>query len=555
MPNARWNVREPAPAEFLRAFPNLPPLATQLLYNRDLHDPAEAEEFLNAGDALTWDASTLPDMDRAVARLYQALLSGEKIAIYGDFDTDGVTATALLVQAFEELGGQVVPYIPHRTEDGHGLNVKALRDLLDQGCTVVITADCGITGVQDGEMPSGFDLIVTDHHLPSSDDLPYFAAVNPHLANSSYPFKELTGVGIAFKLVQALFATIGRPWQKSHLELVALGTIADVGELRGENRFLVRNGLDVLRETQRPGLRALADVAHVSLDTADAEDIGFALSPRLNAAGRMAHADTSFRLLTTSSPEEALSLAMELESLNLRRRELTRTLVDEAHAQIDAGVGIGPLLMVGGEDFLPGIAGLVAGRLAEEFYRPAFVYHRGEEFTQGSARSIKEFNVTEALDACADLLVRYGGHHQAAGFRTRTEDLPALHDRLTKFAQQELGALDLQPSLDIDAETSPSALPGKVAVFLSRLEPFGEGNPMPTFLSRGLQVVQSRRIGDGSHLRFQLRDERTVWEAVAFNQGHRLEQIGDTLDVVYNLRVNRWRRRSKLELNIVDLQA
>jgi len=550
----RWHVAEQLPDELPEIFNGFSPIIAHILFNRGLTTREALKTYLTIDKDLTADPLLLPGMDQVVTRILSAVASNELIGIYGDFDTDGVTATALLVQAFEELGVSTVPYIPHRVEEGHGLNIAAVNRLRDQGCTVIITADCGINGIENGVLPKDVDLIVTDHHLPS-DEIPlYFAAINAHLPSSEYPFPELTGVGIAFKLVEAIFAELGRDLQPEYLELVALGTIADVGSLTGENRYLVHHGLDVLRRTERAGLRALADVARVSLENVDAEGIGFSLSPRLNAAGRMQHAMTSFQLLTTDSDQEARKLALELENMNLQRRNLTNSLLEKAYGQINDLDPLPSLLMVGGPEFLPGICGLVAGRIAEDLYIPAISYRLDGEFTTGSARSIPEFNITAALDECADLLVQYGGHHQAAGFKVETGKLPLLRERLEEIASKQLTSLSLEPTIDIDKEVSLVDLSTDLMEYLVQLEPCGEGNRQPVFLSMNVKVVDRHRMGDGSHVRLQLNEGGVTREAVAFRQGHRWDEMTEFLDVVYRLRENRWRGKSTLQMNIIDFR-
>jgi single-stranded-DNA-specific exonuclease len=550
----RWRVAEPPPDKFAEVFDGFSPIIASILFNRGLTSRGAVKTYLAIDKELTADPLLLPGMDQVVPRVLKGIADNELIGIYGDFDTDGVTATALLVQAFEELGISTIPYIPHRVEEGHGLNLAAVNRLRDRGCTLIITADCGINGMENGAVPKDVDLIVTDHHLPSDETPSYFAAINAHLPSSRYPYPELTGVGIAFKLVEAIFAALGRDVTRDHLELVALGTIADVGSLMGENRYLVHHGLDVLRQTQRVGLRALADVARVPLENVDAESIGFALSPRLNAAGRMQHAMTSFQLLTTRSDQEAKKLALELDNMNLQRRNLTGSLLEEAYRQIDDLDPLPSLLMVGGTEFLPGICGLVAGRIAEELYIPAISYRLGQEFTTGSARSIPEFNITAAFDECADLLVQYGGHRQAAGFKVKTENLSLLRARLEEIAYLQLNPLSLEPTIEIDAEVSLAQLSIDLMEFLGQLEPCGEGNRQPTFLSMNVRVADRRRMGDGSHVRLQLSGEGVIREAVAFRQGHRWDEMTESIDVIYHLRENRWRGKSNLQMNIIDFR-
>lgn len=554
---SQWRLASPPPEEVQRALASYPPLAVQLLYNRGIASREEAERFLAADERLFSDPFLLPDMDRAVGRLLRALYRGERIAVYGDFDADGVTATALLVEALQALGADPIPYIPHRVNEGHGLNSTALRILRDKGCTLVVTADCGITGLQDGgEAPKGLDIIVTDHHLPTGDWSHALAAVNPHLPSvRPYPWPQLAGVGLALKLVQALFFALGRPWDESLLGYAALGTVADVAPLIGENRYIVHHGIQALRRTQRPGLQALARQAGVALSSLDSETIGFALAPRLNAAGRLEHAELSLRLLLTQDPAEAQALAERLGLLNIRRQELTRKALTQAEEELhrqETEAPIASLLMVGGADFPAGIVGLVAGRLAERFYRPAVVYQQDGDYVRGSARSIPEFDVTAAIARCADLLSRFGGHRQAAGFTAPAANLEPLRRRLLEIAREELADLDLRPTLAIDAEASLSSLPGPTIRFLQELTPYGLGNRQPSFLARNLFVLDARSLGDGSHARLKMREGNAVWDAVAFRLGNRLAEMKGEIGIVYTFNTDPRSPDGTMEVSLLD---
>ncbi len=546
----RWNLRQPAPPDYLATFRHLPPVIAHLLYHRNIATPKDAQAFFDAG--VVGDPLALNGMEKAVIRILRALLSGETIGIYGDFDADGVTSTALLIEAFRQLECKVVPYIPHRVDEGHGLNAQALKLLKEKGCTVVITADCGITGIRDGKPPRGMDLIITDHHLPSGEAPDCYVAINAHLADSGYEHDELTGVGIAYKLVQAVYGNMGKPLREDWLSLVALGTIADLGELKGENRYFVRKGLEALAHSTRPGILALAEVARIDLPRVTAEDVGYGIAPRLNAAGRLDSAMLAFRLLMTESMDEARELAAQLEGLNKLRRELTQQMMDVAEKQLQEMDREAPFILVGSDELPPGIAGLVAGRLSEQLRRPVLVYRTGPDFCVGSGRSIPEFDITAALRTCDDLLVRYGGHLQAAGFTVATANMPQLKERLLQIAAQSLAGKDLRPGLDVEVETPVSVLPGAALGYFRYLAPFGQGNPSPTFLTRRMDVVDSRLLGDGRHLRLKVREKGAVWDAVAFNHGHRWSQATGPLDIVYNVRMDNYKGRSRLELGVLD---
>jgi single-stranded-DNA-specific exonuclease len=494
-------------------------------------------------------------MHLAVARIYRALLSGENIAIYGDFDADGITGTALLVQGLSSLGGKVIPYIPHRLTEGYGLKTAALEKLRQQGISLVITVDCGITALAEVKRAKRLklDIIITDHHTPLPEIPPAVAIINPKRADSTYPFSELTGAGVAIKLLQALFQSIGRQEQLDELiDLVALGTVADMAPLWGENRYLVKQGLKLINATPRLGIREIITQAGLTVGRLDAESISWIIAPRLNAAGRLAHAMTSYKLLMTNSPQEAQGLAIWLEQKNAERQRLTTTTLTKAREQILAQ-GISPLLIASDRDYPVGIAGLVASRLAEEFYRPAIVIKTGELVSSGSCRSIPEFNVILALNQCSKLLSQFGGHSQAAGFILPTKNLAHLTQRLSELATTQLAGIELRPQLDIDAEVTLPELSGDTFQIIQRLAPFGRGNPAPTFLSRRAEVVDCHTMGSNrEHLRLKLRQGGTIWDGVGFRLSNYLVEVSSHLDIVYNLEIDRWGGEESLRLNILD---
>jgi single-stranded-DNA-specific exonuclease len=553
--NYRWNLLPPVTDRNLASGLGFSPLIAQLLYNRGLTQPSQLEPFIAADRRLSGDPWLLPDIQPAVSRIYRALLSGESIAIYGDFDADGITGTALLVQGLSKLGGRAIPYIPHRLTEGYGLKIAALEKLHQQGVSLVISVDCGITALAEVRRAKRLklDIIITDHHTPLPEIPPAVAVVNPKRADSAYPFPELTGAGVALKLLQALLQGIGKEEQlEGLLDLVALGTVADMAPLSGENRYLVKEGLKLINTTPRLGLREIITQANLSPGSLDAETISWVIAPRLNAAGRLAHAMTSYKLLMTDSPREAQGLAAWLEQKNAERQRLTTKVLAKAREQVLAQ-GISPLLIAAASDYPLGIAGLVAGRLAEEFYRPAIVIRTGEKLSGGSCRSIPEFNIIAALTGCRRLLSHFGGHSQAAGFTLPTRNLPQLEKYLAQLAQEQLKGVDLRPQLDIDAQVSLPELSGDTFSSIQQLSPFGRGNPAPTFLSRRAEIVDCRTMGNGAqHLRLKLRQGGTVWDGVGFGLGCYLAEISPRLDIVYNLEIDRWQGREKLRLNILD---
>jgi single-stranded-DNA-specific exonuclease len=551
----RWNLPPPAPDKCLASIPGFSPLVAQLLYNRGVREPNQLESFLAADKRLLGDPSQLPDMHLAVARVYRALLSGENIAIYGDFDADGITGTALLVQGLSRLGGRVTPYIPHRLTEGYGLKTAALEKLRQQGISLVITVDCGITALAEVKRAKRLklDIVITDHHTPLPEIPPAVAIVNPKRADSTYPFSELTGAGVAIKLLQALLQSIGKEEQLDELlDLVAVGTIADMAPLSGENRYLVKEGVKLMNTTPRLGIREIITQAGLRIGSLDAESISWIIAPRLNAAGRLAHAMTSYKLLMTNSPPEAQGLAIWLEEKNAERQRLTTKTLTKAREQVLAQ-GISPLLIASDRDYPAGIAGLVASRLAEEFYRPAIVIRTGELVSSGSCRSIPEFNIILALNQCRQLLSQFGGHSQAAGFTLPTRNLARLTQHLSELATAQLAGADLRPQLDIDAEVTLPELSGNTFNTIQKLAPFGRGNPQPTFLSRRVEIVDCHTMGNNrEHLRLKVRQGNMVWDSVGFRLSNHLAEVSSHLDIVYSLEIDRWGGKERLRLNILD---
>jgi single-stranded-DNA-specific exonuclease len=559
----RWEIAPRATKDHFARFPDLPPLVVQLLHNRGLREPDQVGEFLS-DDAPPIDPYRLKGMGDAVVRLRRAALAGEPIAVYGDYDVDGVTATVLLTQALRGLGANVTPYIPDRFEEGYGLNAAALDKLAAQGVKVVVTVDCGVRApveIAHGNA-LGLEIIVTDHHEPEGDHLPpAWAVINPKQPGCSYPDERLAGVGLAFRLAQALdqeFARDGRglPFPIDDLlDLVALGTVADLAPLLGENRHMVKRGLALINTRPRPGIAALIDVSGRS-GKIDAATIGYALGPRLNAAGRVEHARAAYELLASDSREHAAQFAYQLNEQNRERQRLTAETVEQAAAQALAADPDAPLLFAGSADFSSGVIGLAAGRLVEAHHRPAIVMSINGAEARGSARSIPQFHVTHALDECKDLLVKHGGHAAAAGFTVKLDRLDELKARLTSIAAAQRAAGDWSPALKADALVRLSTLSLELQSHLARLEPHGMDNPSPVFVSRDIRVRGARALKDGAHLKLTLLDENGKhWDAIAFHLGDRLNHLPDTIDVAYALELNVWNDELRLQLNVKDLQS
>ena len=569
MHNKRWVIASPITPQAAESLTAFPPVLRQILFNRGMGTEPEARLFLKAESSFNSDPFQLIGMKAAVERIQDALAHHEPIAIYGDYDVDGVTATALLVQALQALGGDVRGYIPNRFDEGYGLNPDALDSLKADGVKLVITVDCGIRSPDEAlhAQTIGLDLVISDHHHPEAAGadghpplLPALAVINPKQHGDPYPDKDLAGVGIAYKIAEALFSV-----QQSKvnfqlddlLDLVALGTVADLAPLVGENRSLVRKGLKRIRETKRQGLFSLAGVAGVKLDKVTAGNIGFMLGPRLNASGRLESALASLELLTTTDFMRAGQLAQQLDVQNRQRQVLTRSTQIQAE---EIAMGEDPeayLLFAAHEEFNPGVVGLAASRLTEVFYRPSVVAAKGPGETRGSCRSIPEFHITDALDLCKDLLVRHGGHAAAAGFTVRNEKLPELVKRLKGIAKDRLTGKDLRQTLSADMEVPLSQLNFDVLKHLAYLEPTGYGNPDAVFVSRDLKIKSSRTVGaEGKHLKLTVEDERgAAYDAIGFRMGQLQSTLPPRVDALYQFEANEYNGRTSLQLNLKDIKA
>jgi len=559
-PDKRWVIHERIPSEIDQALAEYPAFFRQILYSRGFCTSEQAYAYL-MGEVENDDPFRLKDMEDTVKRLLWAVDHQEKIAVYGDYDVDGVTATALLTQVLARYGADVISYIPNRFEEGYGLNTEALDHLAEQGVRVVITVDCGIRSPREAEYAErlGIDLMISDHHHPGEELPDAFTVICQKQRDDEYPEKDLSGVGLAYKIAQGLHrlrpeaGVLAENW----LDLVALGTVADVVPLRGENRKLVRRGLNLMRSQVmqgRPGLYSLASVAGLKIPRLTAGDIAFGLGPRLNAAGRLDTAMDALRLLMAENLSDAGLLSQNLDNQNRERQEMTRKIQEES-IQLAQEVGSEDILFAFHPNFSSGVVGLAASRLVESFYRPAVVGEKGPEVTRASCRSIPEFHITRALDECKDLLVRHGGHALAAGFTVKNENLPLLIERLRGIAARDLTNMDLRPSLRADMEIPLDELHPNFLKYLDYLQPTGQDNAEAVFVSRNLRVKNHRAIGkEGAHLRLTVTDGHITYDAIAFRHGHRAENMPAQIDMMYAFEQNEYNGRVSLQLNVRDFK-
>ena len=475
--------------------------------------------------------------------------------VYGDFDVDGISATAILVEGLGALGASVRSFIPNRFIDGYGLSARRLLQLRAEGTRLVVTVDCGVTASAeiDEAAGAGLDVIVLDHHEPGSVLPAAVAVVNPKRSDSIYPTRDLCSGALALRLLQGLYAASGRPLDEGHyLDVAALATVCDMVPLQGENRDIVRAGLDAMSHTTRPGLRALLRAAGALESGPNAETLGYVIGPRLNAAGRLDDAALALETLTTQDEARALDLSEQLNQLNRRRQLMVQEALTLAAALVTGEPQGAPAVVVGDARISRGIVGLIAGRLAEIYHRPAFVYEESPEGCVGSARGSAGFDVLQALDACAHLLTRHGGHRAAGGFALAAANVEAFKSAIWGAAGRQLAG-DLPPqTLEIDAEVRLADVNSRAVAYLERFAPCGIGNPAPVLLSRGVRVLSGRAVGEGRHLMLDLRDGPRVWRGFAFGRGDALGGLGRVMDIVYSVEIGS--RGYGPRLRLVDWQ-
>jgi single-stranded-DNA-specific exonuclease len=560
----QWTIKQFDPG-LEPVLPEYPALILKLLALRGITQAEAIKDFLAPDYANLHDPFLFQDMQKAVERLDRAIRDGELITIFADYDADAITACSVAYLALQKLGARVDYYIPDRFAEGYGMNAEAVRKLGSSGTRVIVTVDCGTNSVAEAQTARelGMDLIITDHHELTGELPQALAVINPKNPADNYPFPYLTGVGVAYKLVQALFSReeetgkreISPGWEKWLLDLVAIGTVADLQSLTGENRILVSFGLKVLQKTRRAGLQALLELAGARKPY-DAFTLGFILAPRINAAGRLAHASAAFELLVASDPAKARQLAVELDELNKRRQFLTEQILSEARAQVEM-IMDRKILLVAGRDWPKGVVGLVAVKLSEEYNRPVLVMDRGEEFATGSARSVEAFDIVAALAFAKEHLVKYGGHKQAAGYTLESAKIENLYDSLLRYAEETNYEIS-EPVLVADAELFESDLTFDNLELVEKLAPFGFGNPKPKFISRGLELIDATTVGStGKHAKMRVRLGNAVFSAIAFNQGYLAAKIqpGQKFDAFYELTGNEWNGVKRIDLKIIDVQV
>ncbi len=563
-----WKPRacDEAAATRLERELGLSPVVARLLAIRGHHDPEAADRFLRPSLAHLQDPWKLTDLAPAVDRLLGAVARRERIVVHGDYDVDGVTSTVILRRALELLGGDVSHFIPERLRDGYGLQPATIERLHAEGARVIVSVDCGIRAPEAARRARelGVDLIITDHHEPDTDLPQALAVVNPKRHDCGYPDKHLAGVGVALKLVQGLCQKAGRDgWLQAFVKIAAIGTLADVVPLVGENRVIAKLGLEQLTKgPHKVGLRALLDVSGLAGKTIDAYHIAFMVAPRVNAAGRMASADLATRLLLASDEalaEEARALAQQLDAENTKRRSEEQEIVSAAKKAVenDPDVGAHTVLVVAGEGWHRGVIGIVASKLVDAYYRPAIVLSIENGVAHGSCRSIPGFDVLGGLEACASMLDRFGGHKQAAGLQLDAANIPAFRRAINDYAADALSPDDLRPNLSFDGPLDFDVLTPRVVNDLMAMAPFGLANPKPVFSASGIDVVDGPRRLKERHLKMSLRQKGRTFRAIAWNSVEKepvLAGGAGTLEVAYALEQNEFNGNTYTELRLSDVR-
>lgn len=538
------------------------PVIASVLLNRNIKS-SDAAAFLNKSIKNVHHPYLLKDAQKAAERICSAIKTKEKIVIYGDYDVDGITSTAILYMFLTELGANTDFYIPNRSDEGYGINMLALQKIKNSGASLLITVDCGITAVGEVELAKamGLTVIVTDHHTCKQIIPNAYAVVNPKQPDCTYPFKDLAGVGVAFKLILAVALCLGlsaKEYFDKFIDIVAIGTIADVVSLTDENRIFVAAGLGSLKNTQNLGLKALFKSASISDKPINTSLISFMIAPRINAAGRVGSAKSAVELLVTKSAERAEQIAFALEDENHARQSREQQILTQANEMIDADASFKEknVIVLAKENWHHGVIGVVASRLVDKYYKPAILISLKDGLGKGSGRSIKGFNLFDALTDCSDLLLKYGGHELAAGLGVSESDIPALEKKINEYAKTHLSEEDLTPYINIDAILSLGDLTVENAQMLSILEPFGMGNPQPVFAAKNVTLIVQRAIGDGRHTRLTVSQNGKNIDALGFNMTQALSGfvIGSKLDIAFTLSTNVFRGEKHLQVILKDVR-
>ena len=557
---SKWSIARSPDSKTIKSLSSnlgISPIVTEILLKRGYEKEEEIDKFLHPDVKNLYHPFLMRDMKRAIERVIEAVKNKEKILIYGDYDVDGVTGTALLVRFLKGIGGDVNYYIPHRIKEGYGLSSEGLRFAKEHYVNLIITVDCGSGSrdlIEEG-LRNNLDFVVTDHHESDGRISSLVPFLNPHC--DDYPFKELSGCGVAFKLLQGLTERLGLSERELYwdFDLLALATVCDVMPLIGENRIFIKHGMRCIKKSRKKGIKALLKVAGLEGKDINTYHLGYVLGPKINAQGRLKNAEIAVRLFMTDDETEALSIAKKLSCENEKRMKIERRIVKEASSIAEEMKGKYGFVIFG-EEWHPGVIGIAASKIADRFYRPTILISLSDGVGRGSGRSIPEFDLFRAMEKCEDLFITFGGHKAACGLNIDPEKIEEFKDRFDKIAEEELKGVELVAKIKIDSELPPGEINPKLMEEIALLKPYGIGNPTPIFLSRELQIVGYPNLIKNEHLKFKIRKQDTVLQAIAFKSKELAGRLdtGSIVDIVYQLTENKYNNQSNIELNIKDVR-
>lgn len=547
--------------EYIKQKYKLKNLIVKIIEQKNFKNEEELKVFLNPTRTDFYDPFFMPDMEKAVSRITKALKNNENITIFGDYDADGITSTTILKRFFHDINKECNVYIPNRLNEGYGLNKNAIKKLSEDGTNLIITVDCGITAIEETKYAKelGIDIVITDHHEPGEEIPDAEAVVDCKRKDNKYPFRELAGCGVAFKLTQALCKNLDLNENQAlkYLDIACVGTISDVVPLVDENRVIVKLGMLLLKQTKNLGLKQIINNAHFK--EFNSMSVAFGITPRINACGRLGHQDEALELFTTDNQEKATELAKKVDEYNIQRQLEEKRIYDEAITLLQEETqknGITNCIVLGHENWNPGVIGIVSSRITEKFYKPSILVCFDKDIAKGSGRSIEGFDLHKALMECDKYLTNYGGHSLAAGLSLNTKDFEKFKNMINEYAEKNIKDEDLIPTINIDLKLEDSQLNIEDVEELKLLEPFGQSNEEPIFMITNLKVVSIKTLSEGKHLKLYLKNQNYL-DAIGFNLGERANElkIGDTIDIVGNLNINEFNNTKKVQMLLKDFKV
>lgn len=563
----RWELAPEADAELIQHLSkllNVPEVITRILVQRGLTSKEQVISFFNPSAEHLHDPFLFKEMEKGVDRIIEALQNRQRIMVYGDYDVDGITSVSLLYLFLKDLGGDLLYYIPNRQNEGYGISIAGIEKAAEAGARLIITVDCGITSVEEARRARelGIDMIISDHHQPGPEVPDVHAIINPKLPGSGYPFEDLAGVGVAYKLAQGLISKfdLDAGFLTKYLDLIAVGTAADIVPLLDENRIFVALGLKKINEEPLVGNQALIETANLPFRKIEVGQIIYGLAPRMNAVGRLGSAERAVQLMITTDSSRALQLAKELEDENKLRKEIDAHTLEEAMLEVEETFNpeTDYAIVVGKDNWHSGVIGIVASRLIEKYFRPTVMITVEDGIGKGSARSIPGFDLYNAMQECSDLLIQFGGHKYAAGLSMEAKNIAAFRERFNEVARKHLTPDDLLPKLHIDCDIPLEAIDYQFMQYLKKFAPFGPSNPRPVFISRNVELSGYPRIVGRNHLKLQFRSRKGIIDAIGFNLGDKMnfiDPIRPANHIVYTVEENEWNNQTYIQLRIKDIKS